>query len=216
MREPGAFAGYSKGPDIPRLLFTLHSSQKEQYSHYCNSPCIVGSSWETHNGTPTNDLAETYPKMLPSQLNSPSRRANPFGRSSVSPSPGPQPLPSRPRSAVFTSPGNPAMEAKGHLRNSSTSNLSPASLAAPGGRQRSSSVRQNAPTGTFAPQFIKSEELRRGADQVRGMEGDNDFSGKRYVWLKDPEKAFVRGLVVEEKEGGLLLVQCDDGTVWTI
>lgn len=45
------------------------------------------------------------------------------------------------------------------------------------------------------------------------MEGDNDFSGKRYVWLKDPEKAFVRGLVVEEREGAQLLVQCDDGTV---
>ncbi|KAJ9310148.1 hypothetical protein DTO217A2_434 [Paecilomyces variotii] len=150
--------------------------------------------------------------MLPSQLNSPSRRANPFGRSSVSPSPGPQSLPSRPRSAVFSSPGNAAVEAKGHLRNSSTSNLSPVSLASPGGRQRSSSVRQNAQTGTFAPQFIKSEELRRGADQVRVMEGDNDFSGKRYVWLKDPEKAFVRGLVVEEREGAQLLVQCDDGT----
>ncbi|KAJ9284106.1 hypothetical protein DTO021C3_8295 [Paecilomyces variotii] len=150
--------------------------------------------------------------MLPSQLNSPSRRANPFGRSSVSPSPGPQSLPSRPRSAVFSSPGSAAVEAKGHLRNSSTSNLSPVSLASPGGRQRSSSVRQNAQTGTFAPQFIKSEELRRGADQVRVMEGDNDFSGKRYVWLKDPEKAFVRGLVVEEREGAQLLVQCDDGT----
>lgn len=70
-------------------------------------------------------------------------------------------------------------------------------------------------TGTFAPQFIKSEELRRGADQIQSMEGDNDFSGKRYVWLKDPEKAFVRGQVIEEREGGLLLVQCEDGSVRT-
>lgn len=55
--------------------------------------------------------------------------------------------------------------------------------------------------------------MRKGADQIRGIEGENDFSGKRYVWLKDPEKAFVRGWVVEEMDHGQLLVQCDDGSV---
>jgi myosin protein heavy chain len=55
--------------------------------------------------------------------------------------------------------------------------------------------------------------MKRGADQIRGLEGDNDFSGKRYVWLKDPEKAFVRALVVEETGDGTLLLQCDDGAV---
>lgn len=45
-----------------------------------------------------------------------------------------------------------------------------------------------------------------------GIEGENDFSGKRYVWLADAEKAFVRGWVVEELEDGLLQVQCDDGS----
>jgi myosin protein heavy chain len=45
------------------------------------------------------------------------------------------------------------------------------------------------------------------------LEGDNDFSGNKYVWLRDPEKAFVRGLVLEELEGGQLLVQSDDGDV---
>ena len=44
------------------------------------------------------------------------------------------------------------------------------------------------------------------------MEGENDFSGKRYVWLHDPKNAFVRGWVVEELPSGKLLVQCDDGT----
>ncbi|KAI9828268.1 MAG: hypothetical protein M1819_004593 [Sarea resinae] len=79
--------------------------------------------------------------------------------------------------------------------------------------QRSNSIRTNPPgSTTFAPQFIKAEELRRGEDRVREMEGDNDFSGKRYVWLRDPQTAFVRGWVVEEKEDGLLLVQCDDGS----
>lgn len=53
----------------------------------------------------------------------------------------------------------------------------------------------------------------RTQDTVKGIEGENDFSGKRYVWLKDPQAAFVKGWVVEELESNRLLVQCDDGTV---
>ena len=45
-----------------------------------------------------------------------------------------------------------------------------------------------------------------------GIEGENDFSGKRYVWLKDAEKAFVRGWVIEEVGGSQIVVQCDDGS----
>jgi myosin protein heavy chain len=48
---------------------------------------------------------------------------------------------------------------------------------------------------------------------VRGIEGENDFSGKRYIWLRDPVTAFVRGWIVEDLEGGNLLVQCEDGSV---
>jgi len=55
--------------------------------------------------------------------------------------------------------------------------------------------------------------MRRSIDAVKGIEGENDFSGKRYVWLKDPQTAFVRGWVVEELEGNRILVQCDDGSV---
>ena len=46
-----------------------------------------------------------------------------------------------------------------------------------------------------------------------GIEGENDFSGKRYVWLKDPKQAFVKGWVVEELDESTLRVQCDDGNV---
>ncbi|KAM0333491.1 hypothetical protein ACHAQA_002154 [Verticillium albo-atrum] len=69
-------------------------------------------------------------------------------------------------------------------------------------------------SNTFAPSFIKTEEMQRGAgtDEVKGIEGENDFSGKRYVWLKDPQTAFVKGWVVEELGKNTLLVQCDDGT----
>lgn len=55
--------------------------------------------------------------------------------------------------------------------------------------------------------------MRRSSETVDGIEGENDFSGKRYVWLKDPQHAFVKGWIVEELGGGRIQVQCDDGTV---
>lgn len=150
--------------------------------------------------------------MQPSQLTNSPRRANHFSRNSPSPSPGPQVAPSRPKSVAFPqSTGD--TEKKSHARNSSLSHFSSVALGS-NNHQRSGSLRHNVEvSGTFAPQFIKSEELRRGADQIQGMEGTNDFSGKRYVWLKDAAKAFVRGQVIEERENGHLLVQCDDGSV---
>lgn len=150
--------------------------------------------------------------MLPSQLNGSPRRANPFSRASLSPSPSPQPKYTRPKSAVITS-SSVLEEPRGHFRNSSVSQLSPTGLRSPIIRERPGSSKNNVASGTFAPEFIKTEELRRGADQIRGLEGDNDFSGNKYVWLRDPDKAFVRGLVLEEQENGKLLVQCDGGDV---
>ncbi|XRM38341.1 class II myosin [Aspergillus tubingensis] len=151
--------------------------------------------------------------MLPSQLNGSPKRANPFSRASPSPTPSPtqQTRGIRPKSAVVTSTSK-FEEARGHFRNSASISQSPAPLVArTTHRPRSSSIRNDVSSGTFAPEFIKSEELRRGADQIRGQEGDNDFSGNKYVWLRDPEKAFVRGLVLEEQEGGRMLVQTDNG-----
>lgn len=55
--------------------------------------------------------------------------------------------------------------------------------------------------------------MRANGDAVRGIEGENDFSGKKYVWLKDPQTAFVKGWVLEDLGGGRILVQCDDGSV---
>ncbi|KAJ5948811.1 hypothetical protein N7454_002118 [Penicillium verhagenii] len=144
--------------------------------------------------------------MLPSQLNNSPKRASVFARSSPSPAPQSQP---RPKSAIITS-SNGLEFGKGHLRNSSVSQLSPTLSSASINRERSNS-RNNVASGTFAPSFIKSEEMRRGADQIRGLEGENDFSGNKYVWLRDPQKAFIRGLVLEELEGDRLLVQSDDG-----
>jgi myosin protein heavy chain len=55
--------------------------------------------------------------------------------------------------------------------------------------------------------------MRKPTDIVKGIEGENDFSGRKYVWLRDQQTAFVKGWVVEELGGNKLLVQCDDGSV---
>lgn len=55
--------------------------------------------------------------------------------------------------------------------------------------------------------------MKRGIEPVKRIEGENDFSGKRYVWLKDPITAFVKGWVVEELGNNQILVQCEDGSV---
>jgi myosin protein heavy chain len=87
-------------------------------------------------------------------------------------------------------------------------------LVAPGGRHIRNESRNGTPTSsTFAPSFIKSEELRRQHDTVQSIEGENDFSGKRYVWLRDPQHAFIKGWVVEELGNNKILVQTDDGAV---
>ncbi|QSS58435.1 myosin [Histoplasma capsulatum] len=155
--------------------------------------------------------------MAPLPQSPSSRRVNPFSRGSPSPSPhSPQttPTPSsasvRPKSVAFATPVS--IEQYGHSRNASFSPMSSGIFVPSHTRQRSNSRTNLATSNTFAPQFIKSEELRRGADQIRGIEGDNDFSGKRYVWLSDPEKAFIKGMVLDDTQDGHLLVQCDDGS----
>ncbi|KAL2268875.1 hypothetical protein VTJ83DRAFT_3721 [Remersonia thermophila] len=86
------------------------------------------------------------------------------------------------------------------------------SHASQGGHGRGLS-KENAPgSTTFAPSYLKTEDMRKPTDIVKGIEGENDFSGKKYVWLKDPQTAFVKGWVVEELPGNRLLVQCDDGS----
>ena len=143
-------------------------------------------------------------------------RNSPLDRGSPSPSPsigGPIVTNSRPKS-MFTSPQG-AANSLGHNRNHSFSPLSPPSLAPFNAtRTRSSSNRTtNQSSNTFAPQFIKTEELQQARDEVGGIEGENDFSGKRYVWLRDPQLAFVKGWIVEESDDNRLEVQCDDGSV---
>lgn len=116
----------------------------------------------------------------------------------------------------MAAPSSPSA-ATGHSRNQSLSDLGIAGLKRSDSRQvRSGSVRNGTPAGTFAPQFIKQEALDGAEERVRGIEGENDFSGKRYVWMKDAESAFVKGWVVEALPQDMVLVQCDDGSVSTV
>lgn len=147
--------------------------------------------------------------------NGPKWRTNPFNRSSASPSPVVSPHNGRPLSTLAPSSLSSA-HASGHQRNQSltASPLGPVLSRNNSTRLRSNSHRSSTPvTGTFAQNFISSEEIQNGTPAISRIEGENDFSGKRYVWLRDQTTAFVRGWVVDELDGGRLLVQCDDGSV---
>lgn len=134
---------------------------------------------------------------------------NPFGRGSASPSPGPPLENGRPKSLAVSSP------LSGHANHLSVSNIAVDDCSANNDSMHARRVshRNSTPAGgTFAPQFIKLEEIQNGHQSVKAIEGENDFSGKRYVWLKDQSSTFVKGWVVEELDSGRLLVRCDDGS----
>jgi len=143
-------------------------------------------------------------------------RNSPFLRQS----PSPAPPSNRPKSALFpsplapptTRPASPSLSnpVRGQALEIGFGNQD-AGGAKLGHVRNLSKSTSNRNSGTFAPSFIKTEELKR--DVVSGIEGENDFSGKRYVWLKDPHTAFVKGWVVEDLGGNRILVQCDDGSV---
>ncbi|KAL6711587.1 class II myosin [Coniothyrium glycines] len=137
-------------------------------------------------------------------------RSSPFARNTPPPTAG-QSLSTRPKPSIVSSPLAEAEPTMGHLRNQSLTHLSSPLLGrSDSARLRSNSHRNSTPVGTFAPQFISEDD--NDVPRVSGIvEGENDFSGKRYVWLRDPATAFVRGWVVEELPGGRLLVQCDNG-----
>ena len=79
-------------------------------------------------------------------------------------------------------------------------------------RSKVASLKNNAPGATFAPRFINNEDMDNSRETPLGIEGENDFSGKRYVWLRDSQTAFIRGWIVDELPAGMLKVQCDDGS----
>ncbi|ETN40421.1 uncharacterized protein HMPREF1541_04698 [Cyphellophora europaea CBS 101466] len=115
----------------------------------------------------------------------------------------------RPRSAVFNT-NSPTPVHKHERQQSFSPSSSLSSL--PSHLRNNSLQRQASTSSTFAPKFIKSDEIRKSEDRISSIEGENDFSGKRYVWVKDPEKAFVRGWVVEDLPGDRVVIQFEDGS----
>jgi len=143
-------------------------------------------------------------------------RNTPFEKGAATTSPGPPPGHVRSRSTIL-SPIMAPTPAVNHVRHQSFAELGLGSLERKDSKRISVPARgSTANAGTFAPKFIKPESLDGAAERVGGIEGENDFSGKRYVWVKDPEVAFVRGWVVEDLPNARLLVQCDDGSVSAI
>ena len=53
--------------------------------------------------------------------------------------------------------------------------------------------------------------MKQSEERISAIEGENDFSGKRYVWVKDLEKAFVRGWITEDLPHDRVIVQFDSG-----
>ena len=138
-------------------------------------------------------------------------RNSPFGRDGASPSPGPPPGHARSKSSVVQAPLSPISPTM-HSRHQSV-DLDLAVLArSDSNRARAGAGRGNTPVGTFAPKFIKQEGVDGAEERVRGIEGENDLTGKRYVWVRDADKAFVKGEVLEELSGGVLRILCDDGS----
>lgn len=141
------------------------------------------------------------------------KRNNPFAREHTV---SPPTIASRPKSMAFTQSQPSQIATSLHTRNRSHSgfNNSESNVAKMAARDRAHSKPSTGiSSSTFAPRFIGTEEAQRDTERVGGIEGEGDFSGKRYVWLKDPQHAFIKGWVVEERSGNQLLVQCDDGSV---
>ena len=144
-------------------------------------------------------------------------RRNPFARDSPPVSPSAT-LGSRPKSIAFpTSSLSISSTAHNHRQlvsqSQSTEQPNFGGLVARDRSHSHSKSTGGTSSSTFAPRFIQTEEAQKDTERVRGIEGENDFSGKRYVWLQDQQHAFVKGWGVEERPGDRLLVQCDDGSV---
>lgn len=121
----------------------------------------------------------------------------------------------RSKSAILPPPV-PTTSRSAHTRGNSLAEVGDSSLKRIDSRHHTRNSRTSTSiSSTFAPRFIKSEASFTNNDEekVSGIEGENDFSGKRYVWVKDPVTAFVRGWVVEELDDSMLRIQCDDGSV---
>ncbi|RVX68328.1 hypothetical protein B0A52_07331 [Exophiala mesophila] len=153
-------------------------------------------------------LHERSPDTSP--FNGASQRHYAFNRSYNSDMSMPSPVsPSRTsKSLLFGSPA-PTSPIRHERQQSYSPSTSISSV--PAHVRTNSLQRQSSTSSTFAPKFIKSEEMKQSEERISAIEGENDFSGKRYVWVKDLEKAFVRGWITEDLPHDRVIVQFDSG-----
>ncbi|EXJ83919.1 myosin heavy chain [Capronia coronata CBS 617.96] len=154
-------------------------------------------------------LHERSPDTSP--FNGPAQRHHPFNtsyNSNMSMAASPMSAAGFSKSLLFASP-TPTSSSRHERQQSYSPSTSLTSI--PSHVRTHSLQRQASTSSTFAPKFIKSEELRRSEDKISAIEGENDFSGKRYVWVKDPEKAFIRGWITEDLPSDKVLVQFESG-----
>ncbi|KIV91171.1 hypothetical protein PV10_05740 [Exophiala mesophila] len=153
-------------------------------------------------------LHERSPDTSP--FNGASQRHYAFNRSYNSDMSMPSPVsPSRTtKSLLFGSPA-PTSPIRHERQQSYSPSTSMSSV--PAHVRTNSLQRQSSTSSTFAPKFIKSEEMKQSEERISAIEGENDFSGKRYVWVKDLEKAFVRGWITEDLPHDRVIVQFDSG-----
>lgn len=56
------------------------------------------------------------------------------------------------------------------------------------------------------------DKILKTADHSARSVKDAEFSSKKWVWLPDDTKAFIKGFVTAEDDGDLT-VRCEDGSV---
>lgn len=146
--------------------------------------------------------------------NSPQKRVNLFSRGAspaIIPANVSDNKPTSARSNMVDSTSNHVSSRESYIASPRLNQLqSPNTSKSPHQRSNSKNVEGSS---TFAPSFIKTDSAKRDSSAVKGIEGENDFSGKRYVWVKDPMVAFVKGWVIETLSHNQILVQCEDGSV---
>jgi myosin protein heavy chain len=171
-----------------------------------------------HNNSPSTPPAR---RTLPWQQRRPvssTFRNSASSPSGVAPSPPPAPSPRTPE------PSSPlASTVRNHrlsvssLSQNFAAPVPPAVPSIPVVRHGRSNSSVKAIAGTFAPQFIRVTDERERRNSTsgfgKGIAGESsDFSGRRWVWVRDSEKAFVKGEVLQD-EDGMLTVRCEDGSV---
>lgn len=110
---------------------------------------------------------------------------------------------SRPLPAVFSSPKS------GPSTPQQPQPFSPGSAVTAARHVRGTSSHAS---GTFTPTYLRPEALEKHQTPDQ-LDGEGDFSGKRYVWVIDQDKTFVRGEIVQMLDDGKVVVMCDDDTV---